>query len=34
MIEWVVGHLAEHGVDEAVLALGYRPGRLHRGLSG
>jgi mannose-1-phosphate guanylyltransferase len=25
MIEWVVGHLAEHDVDEAVLALGYRP---------
>ncbi len=25
MIEWVVGHLAAHGVDEAVLALGYRP---------
>jgi mannose-1-phosphate guanylyltransferase len=25
MIEWVVGHLAEHGVDEAVLSLGYRP---------
>jgi mannose-1-phosphate guanylyltransferase len=25
MIEWVVGHLGEHGVDEAVLALGYRP---------
>jgi len=25
MIEWVVGRLAEHGVDEAVLALGYRP---------
>jgi mannose-1-phosphate guanylyltransferase len=25
MIEWVVGHLAEHGVDRVVLALGYRP---------
>jgi mannose-1-phosphate guanylyltransferase len=25
MIEWVVGHLGRHGVDEAVLALGYRP---------
>jgi mannose-1-phosphate guanylyltransferase len=25
MIEWVVGQLAEHGVDEAVLSLGYRP---------
>jgi mannose-1-phosphate guanylyltransferase len=25
MIEWVVGHLARHGVDEAVLSLGYRP---------
>lgn len=25
MIEWVVGHLGAHGVDEAVLALGYRP---------
>ncbi len=25
MIEWVVGHLGEHGVDEAVLSLGYRP---------
>jgi mannose-1-phosphate guanylyltransferase len=25
MIEWVVGHLAEHGVEEAVLSLGYRP---------
>ena len=25
MIEWVVGHLAEHGVDEAVLSLGYKP---------
>jgi mannose-1-phosphate guanylyltransferase len=25
MIEWVVGHLARHGVDEAILALGYRP---------
>jgi mannose-1-phosphate guanylyltransferase len=25
MIEWVVGHLGAHGIDEAVLALGYRP---------
>jgi mannose-1-phosphate guanylyltransferase len=25
MIEWVVEHLADHGIDEAVLALGYRP---------
>ena len=25
MIEWVVGHLGRHGVDEAVLALGYLP---------
>jgi mannose-1-phosphate guanylyltransferase len=25
MIEWVVGHLGEHGVEEAVLSLGYRP---------
>jgi mannose-1-phosphate guanylyltransferase len=25
MIEHVVGHLARHGVDEAVLSLGYRP---------
>lgn len=25
MIEWVVGHLGRHGVDEAVLSLGYRP---------
>ena len=25
MIEWVVGHLADHGVDEAVLSLGYKP---------
>lgn len=25
MIEWVVGHLGAHGVEEAVLALGYRP---------
>jgi mannose-1-phosphate guanylyltransferase len=24
MIEWVVGHLGRHGVDEAVLALGYQ----------
>ena len=25
MIEWVIGHLAEHGVDRAVLSLGYKP---------
>jgi mannose-1-phosphate guanylyltransferase len=25
MIEWVVGHLRDHGVDSAVLSLGYRP---------
>ena len=25
MIEWVVGHLGRHGVDEAVLSLGYLP---------
>jgi mannose-1-phosphate guanylyltransferase len=25
MIEWVLGHLAEHGVDEAILSLGYKP---------
>jgi len=25
MIEWVIEHLARHGVDRAVLALGYRP---------
>jgi mannose-1-phosphate guanylyltransferase len=25
MIERVLGHLADHGVDEAVLSLGYRP---------
>jgi mannose-1-phosphate guanylyltransferase len=25
MIEWVMGHLHAHGVDEAVLALGYKP---------
>jgi mannose-1-phosphate guanylyltransferase len=25
MIEWVLAHLAAHGVDEAVLSLGYRP---------
>jgi mannose-1-phosphate guanylyltransferase len=24
MIEWVIGHLGRHGVDRAVLALGYR----------
>ena len=25
MIEWVVSHLADHGVQEVGLALGYRP---------
>jgi mannose-1-phosphate guanylyltransferase len=25
MIEWVVGHLGTHGVEEAVLSLGFRP---------
>jgi mannose-1-phosphate guanylyltransferase len=25
MIEWVLAHLKEHGVDDAVLSLGYRP---------
>jgi mannose-1-phosphate guanylyltransferase len=25
MIEWVIGHLGRHGVDRAVLALGFRP---------
>jgi mannose-1-phosphate guanylyltransferase len=25
MIEWVIGHLGRHGVDHAVLAMGYRP---------
>lgn len=25
MIEWVVGHLAAHGIDEVVLSLGFRP---------
>jgi NDP-sugar pyrophosphorylase family protein len=25
MIERVIGHLADHGIDEAVLSLGYRP---------
>lgn len=25
MIEWVIGQLGRHGVDHAVLALGYRP---------
>ena len=24
MLEWLVGHLADHGVDEVVLSLGYR----------
>ena len=25
MIERVLGHLAQHGIDEVVLSLGYRP---------
>lgn len=25
MIEWVVEHLAQHGIDEVILSLGYRP---------
>ena len=25
MIERVLGHLADHGIDDAVLSLGYRP---------
>jgi mannose-1-phosphate guanylyltransferase len=25
MLEWVVGHLGAHGVDDVVLSLGYRP---------
>ena len=25
MIEWVVGHLASHGIDDVVLSMGYRP---------
>jgi len=25
MVERVLGHLAAHGIDEAVLSLGYRP---------
>ncbi|MBO0728834.1 MAG: NDP-sugar synthase [Acidimicrobiaceae bacterium] len=25
MIEWVVGHLGQHGVERVVLSLGYRP---------
>ena len=25
MIEWVVSHLADHGIEETGLALGYRP---------
>jgi mannose-1-phosphate guanylyltransferase len=25
MIEWVVAHLAQHGIDDVVLSLGYRP---------
>ncbi len=30
MIEWVVEHLAAHGVDEVVLSLGYRPDAFQR----
>ncbi len=30
MIEWVVEHLAGHGVDEVVLSLGYRPDAFRR----
>ncbi|HEV2767968.1 MAG TPA: NDP-sugar synthase [Acidimicrobiales bacterium] len=30
MIEWVVAHLAAHGVDEVVLSLGYRPDAFRR----
>jgi mannose-1-phosphate guanylyltransferase len=25
MIEWVIGHLVDNGIDDVVLALGYRP---------
>ena len=25
MLEWVLGHLAVHGVDDVVLSLGYKP---------
>jgi mannose-1-phosphate guanylyltransferase len=25
MIEWVIAHLAAHGIDDVVLSLGYRP---------
>ena len=25
MLEWVLGHLAHHGVDDVVLSLGYKP---------
>ena len=32
MIERVLGHLAAHGVDEAVLSLGYRPDAFLAGL--
>jgi mannose-1-phosphate guanylyltransferase len=27
MLEWVLAHLAHHGVDDVVLSLGYRPDR-------
>jgi mannose-1-phosphate guanylyltransferase len=30
MIEWVVGHLVRHGVDDVVLSLGYRPDAFSR----
>ncbi len=30
MIEWVVQHLAAHGIDEVVLSLGYRPDAFQR----
>ena len=33
MLERVLGQLAAHGVDEAVLSLGYLPDAFHRGLS-
>ena len=34
MVERVLGHLASHGIDEAVLSLGYRPDAFTDGLSG
>jgi mannose-1-phosphate guanylyltransferase len=30
MIEWVLAHLAAHGVDEAVLSMGFRPDTFQR----